>query len=195
MKHNQDEVNRLMHNRRSVYPKEYSGARVEDAVVLQMLENANWAPSHKLTEPWRFVVFCDGGLQKFAAFQASCYKDVTTTQGTFQEARYQVLLMNPVQSSQRIAIGMKRDEKRRLSEIEEVGAVFCAVQNMYLTATAYGAGCYLSTGGITYLEESKPFFGLVKEDKILGFLHVGVPKGPIQATKRGTVNDKVTWVR
>jgi nitroreductase len=195
MKYNQEEVNRLMHERRSVFPKEYSGARVEDTVIQQMLENANWAPTHKLTEPWRFVVFSDDGLRKLASFQATCYKEVTKANGTFREDRYEGLLTKPPQASHIIAIGMKRDEKKSLPEIEETGAVFCAIQNMYLTATACGVGCYLSTGGITYFDEAKQFFGLGKEDKLLGFLHVGMPKGPAPERRRGDVNKKVTWIR
>jgi len=29
------------------------GKHVDNAIIQQMLENANWAPTHKLTEPWR----------------------------------------------------------------------------------------------------------------------------------------------
>ena len=195
MKFNLDEVNRLIRERRSVFPKEYSGEKVDDAIILQMLENANWAPSHKLTEPWRFVVFSDQGLQKLASFQASCYQQVTRANGTYREDRYLALLSKPLLSSHVVSIGLKRDDRKSLPEIEEAGAVFCAVQNMYLTATAYGIGCYLTTGGVTYFEEAKEFFGLGKEDKLLGFLHVGMPKGPLPAGKRRPVDEKVRWIR
>ncbi len=30
---------------------------LDRALVERMLEAANWAPTHKRTEPWRFVVF------------------------------------------------------------------------------------------------------------------------------------------
>ena len=30
----------------------------------QMLEAANWAPTHGKTEPWRFVVLSEDGLQE-----------------------------------------------------------------------------------------------------------------------------------
>ena len=89
-----------------------------------------------------------------------------------------------MESSHIIAIGMKRDEKSSVPQWEELGAVFCAVQNMYLTATAYGVGCYLSTGGITNFEEAKSFFGLSGEDKLCGFLHVGTPKGIVNDSHR-----------
>jgi nitroreductase len=191
---NVDEFNSLIKNRRSIFPKDYSGEKVDDAIIHQMLENANWAPTHKLTEPWRFVVFTGEGLKELADFQSECYKKVTTAKGSFQQEKYEGLKIKPMESSHIIAVGMKRDEKESLPEWEEMGAVFCAIENMYLTATAYGVGCYLSTGGITNFEEAKSFFGLSKEDKLCGFLHVGMPKSGIKATKRKSVEEKVRWI-
>ena len=195
MKFNQEEVNQLIRQRRSTFPKDYTGERVDDDTIQQMLENANWAPTHRLTEPWRFVVFSGEGVRKLAAFQAECYRKVTIADGTFSENRYQGLLTKPMQSSHIISIGMKRDEKKSVPEIEEAGAVFCAVQNMYLTATAYGIGCYLSTGGITYFEEAKEFFGLGAQDRLLGFFHVGMPKGPTPPGRRKPIHEKVVWIK
>lgn len=178
-----------------MFPKDYTGQKVDDAIVSQMLENANWAPTHKVTEPWRFVVFSQEGLKKLATFQGDCYKRVTTADGTFNEERYKNLLTKPMESSHIIAIGMKRDERKSVPEWEELGAVFCAVENMYLTATAYGIGCYLSTGGITNFEEAKEFFGLGKEDRLVGFMNVGVPKGISAEGRRKNVSEKVRWIR
>lgn len=188
-------VNELMRTRRSVFQPQYSGEKVDDAIIDQMLENANWAPNHKLTEPWRFIVYTGSGIQKLAEGQANIYKEVATAKGTFNEDSFQKLLTKPLLSSHIIAIAMKRDERKGVPEIEEVGAVFCAIENMHLTATAYGVGCYLSTGGITFYEEAKPFFGLGPDDKLLGFLHVGMPKGPLPEGRRKPVSDKTTWVR
>lgn len=194
MSFNTEEVNRLIQSRRSVFQRDYTGEKVSDAIVEQMLENANWAPTHKFTEPWRFVVFTGEGLKKLAAFQAQCYKEVTTAKGTFREDRYDALSALPT-SSHVIAIGMKRDVNKGVPEVEEVGAVFCAFQNMQLTAAAYGVGCYLSTGGITFFEEAKPFFNLGSEDQLLGFLHIGVPKGAVPAGRRKPIEEKVKWIR
>jgi len=191
---NTEMLNEVIQKRRSVYQQQYSGEIVPEAIIRQMLINANWAPTHKLTEPWRFVVFTGNGLKKLAEFQASLYKEVTTRDGSFREERYQKLLTQPMLSSYIIAVGMKRDEKKSVPEVEEIGAVFCAVENMYLTASAYGVGIYLSTGGITYFEEAKEFFGLHQEDKLLGFLHVGMPANKPPEGKRKPVEEKVKWV-
>ncbi|HEY3404076.1 MAG TPA: nitroreductase [Ohtaekwangia sp.] len=190
-----ESVNELIRNRRSVFQQQYSGEKVDDNIVQQMLENANWAPTHKLTEPWRFIVFTGEGINRLAEAQAVVYKQVTEGDGTYKEERYQNLLTKPMLSSHIIAVAMKRDEKKSVPQVEEVGAVFCAIQNMYLTATAYGIGCYLSTGGITYFEEAKAAFGLGADDLLLGFLHIGMTKGELPAGKRKSIDEKVIWER
>jgi nitroreductase len=195
LKFDTNEINRLMRERRSVFVKDYSGEKVGDEVVRQMLENATLAPTHKLTEPWWFVVFSGDGLTKLAEFQAACYKRVTESRGTFNAGKYEGLRSAPMKSSHIICVAMKRDEMKRVPEIEETGAVFCAIENMYLTATAYGVGCYLSSGGVTYFEEAKEFFGLGPDDKILGFLHVGIPLRPMPEGRRRPVQEKMKWVR
>lgn len=187
-------INRLIADRRSVYQAQYSGEQVDDNIIRQMLENANWAPTHKLTEPWRFVVFTGDGIRKLAEFQSSLYRQVATSNGTYKEDTFEKLLTKPALSSHIMAVGMNRDPRNSVPEIEEIGAVFCAVQNMYLTACAYGVGCYLSTGGITFYEDAKPFFGLGADDKLLGFLHVGMPRGTMPPGKRTPVDQKVKWV-
>lgn len=195
MKFDFEQVNRLIADRRSVFPKDYAqGEVVPEEIVSKILENANWAPTHKLTEPWRFVVFAGKGLKKLADFQAACYKGVTEKDGSYKEERFQNLLTKPMQSSHIIAVGMKRDPEKRIREVEEIGAVFCAVQNMQLTAAAYGIGCYLSTGGITYFDEAKSFFGLDDEDKLIGFLHLGVISAEIRPGRRKPIEEKVKWI-
>jgi len=191
---NTTEFNTLIQSRRSVFPKDYTGEKVDDAIIQQMLENANWAPTHKFTEPWRFIVYTGEGRKKLAELHASVYKQKTQADGTFKEERYQNLLTKPLDSSHIILIYMKRDEKKSVPEVEELGSVFCAVQNMYLTATAHGVGCYLSTGGVTYFEESKEAFGLSPEDKIIGFLHVGIIKSDFSPrARRNPIDEKVIW--
>lgn len=187
--------NELVHQRRSIFPQDYTGEKVSDQVVTQILENARWAPTHKLTEPWRFIVFSGEGIKKLASLQSSIYRSVTEVDGTYKENVYQKLSTKPLLSSHIIAVIMKRDEKKSVPEIEEAGAVFCAVQNMYLTATAYGVGCYFSTGGITYFEEAKQSFGLERDDRLLGFFHLGLPKRAYPESKRKPLAQVCEWVR
>lgn len=191
---NPEELNALIHQRRSIFPQDYTGEKVKDDVVVQILENARWAPTHKLTEPWRFLVFTGDGIKALAKFQSELYRTVTEKDGTFKEGNYQKLMSKPLLSSHIIAILMLRDERNSLPEIEEAGAVFCAIQNMYLTATVYGVGCYLSTGGVTYFPEAREFFGLGEGDRLIGFFHLGIPKKAYPPSRRKPLEEVCHWI-
>lgn len=188
------EVNKLIKNRRSTFPAQFSGGKIDEAIIEQMLENANWAPTHGLTEPWRFVVFSGEGIKKLADFQAELYKKITAPE-KYDEIKYEKLKNQPLKCSHIISIGMKRQETGKIPEIEEIEAVACAVQNMYLTATAYGVGVYWGSGGITYFEEAKAFFDLAPQDKLLGFFYVGEIAKPSPEGTRGQIQEKVSWVK
>ena len=163
-----------------------------DALVQQMLENANWAPTHGLTEPWRFVVFTGESLKRLADFFQQVYKENTPAE-SFDEGKYQKQGESILQSSHVVAIIMKRQETEKIPEVEEVCAVACAVQNMWLTATANGIGCYWSTGGPTFKPQGKAFFGLSEKDKLLGFMYVGNYDGELPTGKRKPWEEKVSW--
>ena len=101
-----EDFNNLIRHRRSVFPKDYTGEKVDDSIVLEILENANWAPNHKLTEPWRFNVFSGKGLNTYAAYQAKDYYDNFYGTEKFLEKKHHKLLNNPLKCSHIISIGM-----------------------------------------------------------------------------------------
>ncbi len=190
-----EEVHQLIRNRRSLYPAQYTGERVEDSIIQEILENANWAPNHRHTEPWRFIVYTEDGLVKLADYQSEFYRKQAEAAENFNEEKFQKLKNNPLKASHVIAVIMKRDLKESVPEVEEIEAVACAVQNMYLTASAYGLGAYWGSGGVTYMEEAKPFFGLGEKDRLLGFFYIGtVREGLAPVGKRRPIEEKVTWV-
>lgn len=64
---NIEEVNKIIRNRRSQFVAQFKeNDPIDDWIIEELLENANWAPTHKLTEPWRFVVFSGEGLKKIS---------------------------------------------------------------------------------------------------------------------------------
>lgn len=194
---NVEEVNKIIRNRRSMFVAQFKeNDPVDENIISELLENANWAPTHKLTEPWRFVVFSGEGLKKLADFQSDLYKKRSEKSGNFIEATYTKLKENPLKASHIIAIGMKRDLKANLPEMEEVAAVAMAVQNMYLTASARGLAAYWGTGGPTFWPEAKDFFGLGEADKLMGFFYVAKPSSDRWPQgKRTPIADKVIWVK
>lgn len=188
-------INNIIKNRRSITPPLYErGKIVPDEIILQILENANYAPNHKHTEPWRFTIFTGEGLSYFSILQSTIYKEYAGPK--FKELSFRKLQDFPLMSSHVIAIGMKRDKEMRLPEIEEIEATACAVQNMFLTATAYGLASYWTTGGITYLPEAKSYFDLEPDDKLLGFFYIGYPAKLFgEGYRRGDIKEKIKWIK
>ncbi len=174
MKYNVSEILDVINNRRNIKPEDFTERKVHKEIVINMLNAAKWAPTHGITQPWRFNVFMNDGIKKFAHFQAETYQKITPIE-LFKQPMYDKLASRPLLASVIISIGMKRQETEKIPEIEEIAAVACAVQNMSLVATAYGLGVYWGSGGITYTEEMKEFLGLSSKDKCMGFLYIGYP--------------------
>lgn len=188
-----EQINELIHNRRSTKPRYFNGKKIEDAVVWQILENANWAPTHGLTQPWRFKVFTDDGLKKLADFQANVYQQLTPS-SDFKPEKYERMKTNVLQSSHVVVICMARQTSEKIPRIEEIEAVACSVQNMALTASAYGICSFWGSGGITYTQELKDFLGLGEKDICLGYLYLGYSDRPSASSRRDPIQDKVEWI-
>lgn len=187
------ELNQLIRNRRSVFPDQFdAGKKVPDSIIKQILENATWAPNHGQTEPWQFTVFTGAGLQAFADFQSGLYKEEAGE--SFKEDKYQKMSVQPLKASHIISLATKRSSKKSIPEIEDIEAVACAVQNIYLSVTAYGLGGYWTTGGVTYMEKAKSFLQLGAEDRLLGFFYIGYVAIPSASTKRVPLEEKIRWI-
>lgn len=89
-KYDVEQFNSIIKHRRSIYPYQYEKSKaIPDKIIWQILENANRAPTHKQTEPWRFTVFCGEGLKHFGQLQSEIYKKFSGD--TFNEGRYKKL--------------------------------------------------------------------------------------------------------
>ncbi len=186
-------VNFILQNRKSVFPIDYIEKDIPDEIIEQILLNADRAPTHKLTQPWRFKVIKGDKRKALGVFLAETYKKYTPEK-LFLEKKYRKNLNKPLQANCVIAINMQRNLADKLPEWEEIAAVAMAVQNMHLTCEAYGIGCYWgsATGLRDYMGE---FFDLKEGERSLGFLYMGYfERNNIPLSKRTPINTKVEWL-
>ncbi len=193
MKYYLTELSDIIRNRRSIKPEHFNSRPIDKETLSALLENAKWAPTHGLTQPWRFTVFIGEGLAVLSDFQCETYKELAG-KDKYNQKIYDKLKARPYLASAVIAIGMKRQASGKIPEIEEVQAVACAVQNMFLTATAMGIAAYWTTGGLTYKDEMNTFLGLEEADKCLGLFYLGNYDGEMPTSKRKEENYFVKWV-
>lgn len=194
-----EQLNELIARRRTIKPvradgtPNYAERPVADELIQQLLENANWAPNHGLTEPWRFAVFTGAARQALADFLADAYQRVTPPDQV-RPAKLENLRRNVLNSPCVISLGLKRHEGKIPLE-EEIIAVACAVQNLHLTATACGLGGFWSTQPIYDHPETRQFLGLGPGDRCLGLFFVGYPAGPWPERTPKPIADKIQWRR
>jgi len=172
MRYNLSEINDLIRNRRTIYPEQFTEQVVQRDMLETILTNGIWAPTHGKTQPWRFAVYMGEGRKALEAKLLELYKSETPEQD-FKEIKYNRISDRVSRTSALVLLTMKRTPETRIPEIEEVEAVACAAQNIQLTATAYGLGCYWSSPKFLYTDAAKEAFGLEKEDKILGLMYFG----------------------
>lgn len=184
-------LNHLIRHRRSIFPPLFSEEPVGREVILQMLENANWAPTHRRTEPWRFHVFRGDARDRLADFMVKAY--VSQNAGpSYAEAKAAKIRKNILRSDTVILIILQRDPQELVPEWEEVAALATAVQNMWLTATAYGLGGYWSTPGT--LPALTDWLTLPEGQRCLGLFYLGHPQAIDVTSERGPIEEKVVWV-
>jgi nitroreductase len=186
-------ISEIIKSRRAIFPKTYLTDRpIEREVIEQLLENARWAPTHKLTQPWRFKVFHSlDSRTRLAKFMATYYVE-NTPADQYSEEKARKTMENPLRSGAVIAICMQRHEAAQLPEWEEVAAVAAAVQNMWLTCTELGLGCYWSTPPNIYTAQD--FLELDAGERCLGWFYMGWHNMPPIAGKRDDVEDFTVWM-
>ncbi len=185
-------IEKIIHQRRSIFPDQYTEEEISKDTIIQLLEAANRAPTHKKTEPWRFKILQGDALLSLGKFLSETYKRTTPTE-KFSDFKSSKLLKNPSKAGAIIAICMQRDPKERIPEWEEIAATAMAVQNMWLLATELGLGAYWSSPGlIKYMHE---FFDLDQGEKCLGFFYLGYYKEiASNETSRIAIEQKSTWL-
>lgn len=179
----------LIKNRRSVFPVQYNDKPIAKSDIEKILEAANWAPSHKKTEPWRFKVLQGEAQAKLGMFLSLKYME---SDASPKEFKVKKLMENPKRAGAIIAVCMQRDPNESVPEWEEIAATAMAVQNMWLCCTEMGIGSYWSSPGlIKFMNE---FFDLNEGEMCLGFFYMGYSDQEITEQTRTPIEDKVVWM-
>ncbi|MCB1208957.1 MAG: nitroreductase [Verrucomicrobiales bacterium] len=185
----------LIRSRRSLKPVDMEPARaVADEVLAELLENATWAPTHGLTQPWRFRIFAGGARAGLAAKLQLLYQSATPA-AEFREDKFAKMGQNPLLAPVIIACSMQRDPSHKIVALEEIEAVACAIQNLMLSATAAGLGSFWSSPPVIGHPEFAQWLGLGAEDQCCGLIYLGYAKEGRQpaAVPRLAVEKVATW--
>jgi nitroreductase len=178
-------------SRRSFSLKALAPDSIPLSLVEQLLEAANWAPSHGKTEPWRFVVLSGSARALLGdafgtAFRLLAKHEEPNPAG--EQAQRERVWQAPVW----IALGMRPDPK--MPEWEELVAFGSAVQNMHLMASALGLAAKWTSGACAVHRHVADTVGFDAETQLFGFFYVGRPAGAWPESRRRPLDEKVRWM-
>ncbi|GAB3790883.1 nitroreductase family protein [Virgibacillus kimchii] len=157
----QTELAKLIRERRAV-KKGYNNNKVTEKTVLQLLNDAVWAPTHGLRQPWRFIFIDSEQKPDFA-------KKVAATYPESKQKNREDYLNEP---NAILVVIMEEPEIQKAWE-ENYGATAAMIQNLWLLAWEQQLGMVWKTNPHIYDPKVKEILNVKDNEKIVGFIHMG----------------------
>jgi len=183
-------LSEIIKNRRSIFPESYTAQDIPRPLIEQVLESANYAPTHKLTQPWRFTVMRGEAKSELGAALGKIYQQ-TVAADKFLQKKHDSFALKTSQANTIIAISIQFNPDK-VPAWEEIAATACAVQNMALTAEALNIGAYWSSPPL--IEHLGEFLGLGENEKCYGLFYMGYHNAEPREAKRTPMAEKVKWM-
>lgn len=154
----------IIKERRSI--RTFTDKAVEKELLIELLNDATWAPNHQHREPWKCKLFIGEGRKTLVdAVLHSFTEEEQAKRGKILSDRF---LSTPAQ----IVVYMDEDP-RQVQRDEDYAAVCAFMQNFQLLAWERGLGCVWKSGGLNYNPLFIEGIGLTKGQRIVGILHIG----------------------
>ena len=90
-------ISKIIKSRRTTYPRDFNGANIKKEVIEEILDNANQAPSHRMTQPWFFKIFTNerkNDLANAIYQKLESGSDLSTLAGKYELVRDQEVSRN-----------------------------------------------------------------------------------------------------
>ena len=159
--------------RRTIKPHQMDPARdVPRELLLEILEDAHWAPTHGMTQPWRFHVFTGPSRERLADGLQALYDRLTPPDGVRPDKR-EKLRANTLAAPVVIAVAARVEPGGKITETEEIAATSCAVQNLLLSAHQRGLGSFWASPPVSYNSAFAEWLGLDASHRALGIIYLG----------------------
>ncbi|HLU21413.1 MAG TPA: nitroreductase [Bacillaceae bacterium] len=140
----------------------YIDKEVSHELVLSLLKDAVWAPTHGIREPWRFIFIANDRKEPFIEAILQCH----------EKSRHEIVRSKFVDVPAFLVVIMNEDPRQKVWE-EDLAATSCMLQNLQLLAWEIGLGMAWKTPNHIYDPKFRNALGVVPGEKIVGVLNIG----------------------
>lgn len=163
----------------------------DPSLIREVLEAATWAPNHKQTEPWRFVVLSGDARRELGeAMARAATRDMDDSEAA--DAEFAKVARKPLRAPYVVAVYTIPNPI--VPEVEEIAATAAAVQNMLLAAHALGLAAMWRTGNLVFSPEVREFLQMPKNAHMLGTVYIGCPNMSPPVRQRRSIDEVTTWI-
>lgn len=168
---------------------------VPQELIEQVIEAGTWAPNRYLTEPWRFFVIQGNGRNELSKVMENIVIqsgiDLESEEG---KRKLEKERNKPFRAPVIIAVAAEVTENGKTLRIEEIGAVYAAIENMLLAAHGLGLAAYWKTGNACYSPLMKEFFHLKEKDDVLALINLGYADSEKNPPHKRPLQELIKWI-
>ncbi|AYC30747.1 nitroreductase family protein [Paenisporosarcina cavernae] len=173
-------------SRRSI--KNFNGQPVDRESLLQVLDDAKWAPNHGNREPWRVVMACgkelDALYELLKEFGVAKWRELSEEDLAKQ--------MKKFVTPGGYAFIIVKEDVRQKERLEDFAAASCYSQNVQLLAWDAGIGSCWKTPPFIDNPKFRDALGVENGERIIGMLQFGYFDELPKAKPRREVDQFVT---
>ncbi len=178
-------MSQLIKDRRSI--RKFKSDKVSNEILEELLEIASYAPNHKLTQPWRFIIYKDEGSKVLANIMAETVAKGPKKKSPEEvKARFESI---PVH----ILVVINEDSNYFVRE-EDYAATCALIQNFQLAAWERGVGVLWKADAFLTSTEFRNGVEVKPGEKIAALLQVGYPDIIPKAVQRVNISERIKLI-
>lgn len=179
-------IRKAIVERRSI--KKFNGQPVEREKLMQIIDDAVWAPNHKNREPWRMVVACGDELKDLQQLLRDTaipkWKELTSESLERQMQKFTT-------PGAYVFVIVPEDVRQKI-RLEDYAAASTMIQNMQLLAWDLGIGSCWKTPEYLDAPEFRSAIGAKPGERIISMLQLGYFDDIPKARERKKSSELVT---
>ena len=175
----------LIKERRSI--RKFKEDKVSNEVLEELLEVASYAPNHRLTQPWRFIIYKDEGRKILANIMAK-----TLANGPKKKSPEEVVAI--CESIPVHILVVINEEANYFAREEDYAATCALIQNFQLAAWERELGVLWKTDAFIASNIFRNGVGAKPGEKIAALLQVGYPDMIPKSLGRESISERLKLI-